>query len=277
MNKTTLIIFTITLLFIGLIGCGNTRTEVKQSNQIELDAQNIVSINLIEKDQPVTTISEASSLKRFVQAITAAEYDKGQLDIAPSDYRTTVNMKDGISYEFSFWIVGSNSGLLIKSGQTGHYRLSDISKKDLLDLFQSTIKEDKNSPADTTNPRPPNVQVTVGDEQFDAIQGSYCWNDNGKGVCVDMASYDQLVTKQKVHPKAISRDQVELKFSSAPKEIEVVASFPGEERPDEALSVENNSFQLAAGSGKHLYIIQARWPQGSASYVFEVECSVSKE
>lgn len=129
MNKTTLIIFTITLLFIGLIGCGTTRTEVKQSSQIELDAQNIVSINLIEEDQPVTTISEASSLERFVQAITAAEYDKGQLDIAPSDYRTTVNMKDGISYEFSFWIVGSNSGLLIKSGQTGHYRLSDISKK----------------------------------------------------------------------------------------------------------------------------------------------------
>ncbi|MEK4297153.1 hypothetical protein [Paenibacillus sp. FSL R5-0914] len=277
MNKTTLIIFTITLLFIGLIGCGNTRTEVKQSSQIELDAQNIVSINLIEEDQPVTTISEASSLEHFVQVITAAEYDKGQLDIAPSDYRTTVNMKDGISYEFSFWIVGSNSGLLIKSGQMGHYRLSDISKKDLLDLFQSTVKEDKISPADTTNPRPPNVQVTVGGEQFDAIQGSYCWNDNGKGVCVDMASYDQLVSKQKIHPKAISRDQVELKFSYAPKEIEVVASFPGEERPDEALSVENNSFQLAAGSGKHLYIIQARWPQGSASYVFEVECSASKE
>ncbi|HBS45278.1 MAG TPA: hypothetical protein DEA91_13935 [Paenibacillus sp.] len=277
MNKTTIVIFTITLLFIGLIGCGNTRTEVEQTSQIELDAQNIVSINLIEKDQPVTTISEASFLERFVQAITTAEYDKGQLDIALSDYRTTVNMKDGISYEFSFWMVGSNSGLLIKSGQMGHYRLTDISKKDLLDLFQSTVKEDKNSPADPTNPQPPNVQVTVGGEQFDAIQGSYCWNDNGKGVCVDMASYDQLVTKQKVHPNAISRDQVELIFSSAPKEIEVVASFPGEERPDEALSVENNSFQLAAGSGKHLYIIQARWPQGSASYVFEVECSVRKE
>ncbi|WP_449602694.1 hypothetical protein [Paenibacillus sp. Marseille-Q9583] len=273
MNKTTLIIFTITMLFIGLIGCGNTRTEVKQTSQIALDAQNIVSINLIEKDQPVTTISEASSLERLVQAITTAEYDKGQLDIAPSDYRTTINMKDGISYEFSFWIVGSNSGLLIKSGQMGHYRLSDISKKDLLDLFQSTVKEDKNSPADLTNPQPPNVQITVGGEQFDAIQGSYCW----KGVCVDMASYDQLVTKQKVHPKAISGDQVELKFSSAPKEIEVVASFPGEERPDEALSVENNSFQLTAGSGKHLYIIQARWAQGSASYVFEVECYVRKE
>jgi hypothetical protein len=273
MNKIALLLFTITLLFIGLVGCGNTGTEVKQAGQIKLDAQNIVSINLIEKDQPVSTISGASSFERFVQAITTAEYDRGQLDIAPSDYRTTVNMKDGISYEFSFWIVGSNNGLLIKSGQMGHYRLSDTSKKDLLDLFQEAFKKDKNSPEDTVKAQPPSVQVTVGGEQFDAIQGSYCWNDNGKGVCVDMASYDQLVSKQKVHPKATSRDQVELKFSSAPKEIEVIASFPGEERPDEALSVEKNSFQLAAGSGRHLYIIQARWTQGSTSYVFEVECS----
>lgn len=277
MNKIAILLFTITLLFIGLIGCGNTRTEVKQAGQIELDAQNITSVNLIEKDQPVSTISEASSFERFVQSITTAEYDRGQLDIAPSDYRTTVNMKDGISYEFSFWIVGSNSGLLIKSGQMGHYRLSDTSKKDLLDLFQAAYKKDKNSPEDTFKAQPPSVQVTVGGEQFDAIQGSYCWNDNGRGMCVDMASYDQLVSKQKVHPKVTSRDQVELNFSSAPKELEAIASFPGEERPDEALSVEKNHFQLAAGSGRHLYIIQARWAQGSASYVFEVEGSVGKE
>lgn len=158
----------------------------------------------------------------------------------------------------------------------GHYRLSDTSKKDLLDLFQSTFK-DKISSEDTANPQPPSVQVTVGGERFEAIQGSYCWNDNGKGVCVDMASYDELVSKQKVHPKAISGDRVELEFSYAPKEIEVMASFPREERPDETLSVDKNSFQLAAGSGRHLYIIHARWPQGSASYVFEVECSVSKK
>ncbi|MEK4193407.1 hypothetical protein NYE59_10065 [Paenibacillus sp. FSL L8-0323] len=277
MNKTALLLLALTLLFIGLVGCGNTGNEIKQADQIELDANNIVSINLIERKQPMATISDTSSFERFVQAITTAEYDRGQLDIAPSDYRTTVNMKDGISYEFSFWIVGSNNGLLIKSGQMGHYRLSDTSKKDLLDLFQSTFNEDKNSSEDTVNPQPPSVQVTVGGEQFEAIQGSYCWNDNGKGVCVDIASNVELVSIQKVHPKAISGDQVELEFSYAPKEMEVMASFPGEERPDEALSVDKNSFQLAAGSGRHLYIIHARWPQGSASYVFEVQCSVSKK
>lgn len=143
-------------------------------------------------------------------------------------------------------------------------------------MFQSTFK-DKISSEDTANPQPPSVQVTVGGERFESIQGSYCWNDNGKGVCVDMASYDELVSKQKVHPKAISGDRVELEFSYAPKEIEVMASFPREERPDEALSVDKNSFQLAAGRGRHLYIIHARWPQGSASYVFEVEGSVSKK
>ncbi|WP_162636710.1 hypothetical protein [Paenibacillus odorifer] len=50
MNKTALLLLTITLLFIGLVGCGNTENEVKQAGQIELDANNIVSINLIEKN-----------------------------------------------------------------------------------------------------------------------------------------------------------------------------------------------------------------------------------
>lgn len=141
MNKFALILFTIILFFIGLVGCGNTGTEVKQTDQIELNAEKIVSINLIEKDHPVATISEASSFKRFVQAITTAEYDKGQLDIAPSDYRTTVNMKDGISYEFSFWIGESNSGLLIQSGQMGHYRLSDTSKRTCWTCFKRLLKK----------------------------------------------------------------------------------------------------------------------------------------
>lgn len=102
MNKTALLLLTLTLLFIGLVSCGNTGNEIKQADQIELDANNIVSINLIERKQPMATISDTSSFERFVQAITTAEYDRGQLDIAPSDYRTTLNMKDGISYELSF-------------------------------------------------------------------------------------------------------------------------------------------------------------------------------
>lgn len=88
----------------------------------------------------MATISDPSSFERFVQAITTAEYDRGQLDIASSDYSTTVNMKDGISYEFSFWIGGSNSGLLIKSGQMGHYRLSDTSKKIYWTCFNQLLK-----------------------------------------------------------------------------------------------------------------------------------------
>lgn len=91
-----------------------------------------------------------------------------------------------------------------------------------------------------------------------------------------MASNDQLVTKQNVHPKAASGDPVELDFSSAPEELTVMASFPADERPDETLSVNNGRFLLAAGSGKHLYIIDAKWPQGSASYVFEVESTVQR-
>lgn len=53
MNKTALLLLALTLLFIGLVGCGNTGNEIKQADQIELDANNIVSINLIERKQPI--------------------------------------------------------------------------------------------------------------------------------------------------------------------------------------------------------------------------------
>lgn len=274
MNKISLFIFTIMLLLIGLVGCSSTETTIKQEDQVEMDAQNILSIRLMEDDQPSVYITELPSLDRFVQAITTAEYDEEQLDIAARDYGTTVIMKDDTSYDFSFWIAGSSTGLFTKSGHNGHYRLLETSNKDLSDLFHSATKKDLIPTSNVNNPQPPSVQVTVGGEQFKAIQGSYCWKTENTGQCVDKASYDELVTKQKIQPTAVSGDPVELEFSSVPETLSVMASFPGDERPNEALSVHNGRFYLAAGSGRHVYIIDARWPQGSASYVFEVECTV---
>ncbi|GGD98171.1 hypothetical protein [Paenibacillus nasutitermitis] len=118
---------------------------------------------------------------------------------------------------------------------------------------------------------PPVVRVIIGEESFHAIRGSYCWNSEGTGSCVDVSSYEKLVAKQKAPPKAECGGPVELLFDSPPDELTVMASFPGEERPDEALAVEDGRFHLAVGSGKQLYIIQAQWPQGSSDYIFEVE------
>lgn len=277
MKKFFMFISLTLLLIMGLGGCTSSDTKAKPEGQFTMDSRNIDSIKIIEADQPLATISDISSFERFVQAITTAEYDRGQLDIAPRDYGITVIMEDGISKEFSFWILGANTGLFTRSGQTGHYRLSDDGKSNLLDLFQTAIKETTPPSSDIDDMMPPDLQVTVGGQTFDAFQGSYCWSVEGTGRCVDMASYDQLVAKQKEHPEASSGDPVALEFSTAPEELTVTASFPEDERPDEAVPVTNDRFLLAAGSGKHMYIIQAKWPQGSASYVIEVEATVKNK
>jgi len=136
------------------------------------------------------------------------------------------------------------------------------------------VPPSSNAVRQVDNNQPPAVQVTVGGETFHAITGSYCWESEGTGFCADKASYGELIAKQNIHPKAGSGEPVELEFTAAaaPDELSVIASFPGEERPDEALTVEAGRFHLAAGSGKQLYIIHAQWPQGGSDYVFEVEC-----
>lgn len=272
--RKSFLLLCLTLLFImGLGGCTSSESKGNPEGQIKVEIQNIASIQILEADLPLATLSDVPSFEGFAQAITTAEYDRGQLDIAPRDYGVNVVMEDGTSEAFSVWILGANTGLFTKSGQSGHYRLSDNSKNDLLDLFKTPIKESA-PPSSDNDLQPPDLQVTAGGQQFEAIQGSYCWNNEGTGRCVDMASYEQLVTKQIVHPKAVSGDPVELKFSSAPEELTVMASFPEDERPDEAVEFQNGRFFLAAGGGKHLYIIHAKWLQGSASYVFEVKATV---
>lgn len=131
---------TLMLILIGLTGCESSGTKAETGLQ-QLEATNIVSITLKEEDDPLVELTEASSLDRFVGAIAAAEYTTAQLDIAAPDYGATVEMNDGSNHRFSFWIVGSNTGLFTKSGENGHYRLPDASKEELLKLFQPADKE----------------------------------------------------------------------------------------------------------------------------------------
>lgn len=130
------ILFTIVFIVLGMAGCASAGTGVADGLE-HLDEKNIKSITLEVDDKQSVKITEASSLERFVKAILTAEYTTSQLDIAAPDYKSTVEMKDGTSEGFSFWVVGGINGLFIKSGKNGHYRLPDDSKKELLNLFQS--------------------------------------------------------------------------------------------------------------------------------------------
>lgn len=135
------LIFTVTFILIALVGCESSGTPVGNEPGM-MDARHIVAIALNDDDSDQSVnYTATSSFERFVHAVAAAEYTSAQLDITAPDYRSTVKMKDGSSQTFSFWIVGSNVGLMVKSGQNGHFRLPEASKQELLNLFESSEQE----------------------------------------------------------------------------------------------------------------------------------------
>ncbi|MCQ6560988.1 hypothetical protein [Paenibacillus mendelii] len=140
-----LVVMTIlTLSLLGLAGCGNAGAKTPPGlNQIDADQIDLLTLHqgMNQDHNQSYAITDKKMFSRFVQAIAAAEHDMAKLDIAAPDYGATVEMKDGTSYSFSFWVTGGNTGLMIISGQNGHYRLPEASKQDLLDLFQSVTKE----------------------------------------------------------------------------------------------------------------------------------------
>ncbi|GGD89591.1 hypothetical protein [Paenibacillus nasutitermitis] len=174
------LIIMMALILIALFGCESRGIDDKGPGQIE--ARNIASITLTEKDSESVTLTETSSFERFVQATTGAEYDESKLDIAAPDYGATVEMKDGTNHQYSFWIVGDNTGLFTKSGQNGYYRMADASKKDLLDLFK-------------VNLNPP----TMSELQVDGIQQITIMESNNGNAELQTKALAVLVDKNEFH------------------------------------------------------------------------------
>lgn len=116
----------------------------------------------------------------------------------------------------------------------------------------------------------PRLEVTVGGEVVVAQMGSYCWHDDvkGKGVCADAAMPPSFASL-KVVPRSQAGDEIALAWSVEPPDgINAHVSFPGQERPDEAVELRDGAFRAAAGAGDQLYVINAAWPQGTVPYYF---------
>ncbi|MEK0315342.1 hypothetical protein [Cohnella sp. 56] len=117
----------------------------------------------------------------------------------------------------------------------------------------------------------PRLDVTVGGEVVVAQMGSYCWHDDvkGKGVCADAAMPPSFENLNAV-PRSQAGDEISLAWSVEPPPdgINAHVSFPGQERPDEAVELRDGAFRAAAGAGDQLYVINAAWPQGAVPYYF---------
>lgn len=125
----------------------------------------------------------------------------------------------------------------------------------------------------------PRLEVTAGGETVAAQMGSYCWTDREKGVgqCAD-AAMPPSIENVKSKPGVNTGDAVTLAWSGQPPdEMHMTVSFPGEERPVEAIEPAGSTIRIPAGEGDRLFVITATWPGGTVPYYFGVSASGDEE
>jgi hypothetical protein len=140
-RRRFLLPFVYVLCIAVLVGCGDTGNEGgagKGAGKLEQQAASVGSMTIVtaETGQSVT-LTDAASIERLIKAIQETKYSTGQLDISGADYTVTVELKDGTSRVYSWWLKGKYTGLMTVSGQVGHFKLPETTKQDLLKWFTS--------------------------------------------------------------------------------------------------------------------------------------------
>ncbi|TDF94484.1 hypothetical protein [Paenibacillus piri] len=139
MKQLLIVAFSLTaLMLFVLAGCGKPESGSSHGGQsIRLEAEHVTSITVKKAGGQPAEVTDTEARSRFVQALHAAAYDRGKLDITAPDYVAVVKLDTGTELSFSFWIEKAEyTGLLQQSGRDGHFRLPDSARSDLLKLFQ---------------------------------------------------------------------------------------------------------------------------------------------
>lgn len=131
-------------------------------------------------------------------------------------------------------------------------------------LLFLTFRQDLSPP----DPTPPDLQVQAGEEVITAKRGGYCWNENGKAVCVDAADpAEDLDEDQGL--RAVSGENVELEFDSPPEVIEI--EWKSEGGRWEELQMNDLQLKLPEPKDNYIYRISGQWEQGDVTYAFLVK------
>ncbi|SDC43523.1 hypothetical protein SAMN05421663_102413 [Terribacillus halophilus] len=119
-----------------------------------------------------------------------------------------------------------------------------------------------------SEPTSPDLKVHAGEEVITAKRGGYCWNENGKAVCVDAADpAEDLDEDQGL--RAVSGGNVELEFDSPPEVIEIEGKSEGGRW--EELQMNDLQLKLPEPKDNYIYRISGQWEQGDVTYAFLVK------
>lgn len=121
-------------------------------------------------------------------------------------------------------------------------------------------------------PRPPALTVLAGAAVVPVLQGSYCWKEGNRGVCGDTPAPPELVQYMGTVPAVVTAGApVQLRFARPPEPGSLGANHWVNGQPQPVPLDAGGRLPAPAAPGVYVYDVSARWPQGSASYVFVIE------
>ncbi|OZU87115.1 hypothetical protein CIL03_18180 [Virgibacillus indicus] len=131
--------------------------------------------------------------------------------------------------------------------------------------------------------RPPDAYIDIDNEKYPAKLGSYCWQLDGKGECVDMAGPVELLKgKEPVEVEAGETVTFGMDFHPKPNEVYVLQIENGKESE---LDVNGNSFRAPKKEGIYYYSYGVWWmdekeknvSNGDAFYFFALDVQQSEK
>lgn len=128
-----------------------------------------------------------------------------------------------------------------------------------------------------TGNKPPKTKIDVGNKSYETILGTYCWNHEGKGECVDTAEPVELLKDQtpiSVHPG----EKITFKMNYEPKPNEIHVEQMTENNSIE-IPVKDNSFYAPNEKDIYYYSYGVWWmdekeenvSNGDAFYAFVIK------
>lgn len=125
--------------------------------------------------------------------------------------------------------------------------------------------------------KPPKAMIEIGNKKVETTLGTYCWQDDGTGSCVDTVGPVELL-KGKSPVKVKPGEDITFLMDYKPKPNEIHLMLMNHEKETE-VPVDNNRFTAPAQKGIYYYSYGVWWmdekeantSNGDASYVFALE------
>lgn len=126
--------------------------------------------------------------------------------------------------------------------------------------------------------RPPEAKIEVGNNTYETTLGTYCWEGNNQGICVDSAG-PQVVLEGEEPIKVNPSETITFVMDYQPKPDETHVTQISDNNKEVEIHVEDNQFAAPMEKGVYYYSYGVWWrvngeesaTKGDAFYYFVIE------